>query len=158
MADYTRWWQYIVILTVVGFIVFLVFQLYFVYVPIERIEGQVYHTTDLLNDAAATTARLEAKIDATLTILEPLVLPIAIFTCTLVCGATPVISPTCPTATFEFCLSIAPTGMTGATASPPASTLLNRVLPTTLKIPPGPTGVVGPATMGFYMRNQVPGK
>jgi len=139
MADYTRWWQYIVILTVVGFVIFLVFQTYFVYVPIERIESQVYFTTDLLNNAADSAERIEKKIDATLTILEPLVLPVAITLCNLIC-VDMIPGSTCPTGTKAFCDSILPTGTSGAGVGPAA---LPRSLPL------GPTGVT--STIGYYM-------
>lgn len=152
MADYTRWWQYIVILTVVGFVIFLVFQLYFVYVPIERVESQVYHTTDLLNDAAEATKRLEAKIDATLTIIEPLILPVVRFLCRTFCSE---INIDCPTATFEFCQTINPTGPTGLTgANPPITSLSSRSLSASM-MPPGPTGPNEPiGGIQYYLRNQ----
>ena len=137
MIDYTRWWQYIVILTVVGFVIFLVFQTYFVYVPIERIESQVYFTTDLLNNAVDSAERIEKKIDATLTVIEPLIAPAVRFLCGLLC---PMVSDDCPTSTFEYCQSILPTGTSGAGIGPAA---LPRSLPL------GPTGVT--STIGYYM-------
>ena len=113
MADYTKWWQYIIILTVIGFLVFIMLETYFVYVPLTRIENQVYHTTDLLESAGAAATRIEEKIDATLTILAPLIIPVARILCELVCGMPTVISPSCPSATFEFCESIQPPDTTG---------------------------------------------
>jgi len=106
MADYTRWWQYIVILTIVGFILFVVVEVYFMYVPIFRIEQQVYHTTDLLNEGGEAAIRIEKKIDATLRIIEPLILPIVIQICDAICGTEP--TEECPTATFDYCKSIEP--------------------------------------------------
>lgn len=150
MTDYTRWWQYIIILTVVGFVIFLVFQTYFVYVPIERIESQVYFTTDLLNEAAESADRLEKKIDATLTILEPLILPVAITLCNLIC-VDMIPGSTCPTATRVYCESILPTGMTGPSVSPAIDALLERGL--SELTPVGPTGTVS-KTMSYYMRNR----
>lgn len=144
MADYTRWWQYIVIITIVGFIVFVIFQAYFVYVPMYRVEQQVFHTTDLLNDAATAADRLEAKIDATLTIIEPLILPLVKFACTEFC---PIVSPLCPTATFEYCQTILnPTGTTGTAV---ISSLLNRSLVSS--VVKGPTGPDG-SGIGYYQR------
>lgn len=141
MADYTRWWQYIIILSVVGFVIFVVFQTYFVYVPIERIESQVYFTTDLLNDAAESAERIEKKIDATLTVIEPLITPVVRFLCGLLCE---VVSVDCPTATFEYCQSILPTGTTGGNT---------RTVTTPTRsphsVPIGPTGAA--STIGYYM-------
>ncbi len=153
MADYTRWWQYIIILTIVGFIVFVIFQTYFVYVPIERINDQVFHTTDLLDEAAAAAIRIEAKIDGIFTILEPLILPLARTICAIVCDC-PVPTPICPTATFDFCASIAPTGTTGitgvtGTAMAMAMAMVGRSI--TSNLPIGPTGPDAP-TIQYYHR------
>ena len=113
MADYTKWWQYIIILTIIGFLMFVMLETYFVYVPLTRIENQVYHTTDLLESAGAAAVRIEEKLDATLTIIAPIILPVARLLCEVICGIPPVQSPECPTGTFEFCESIQPSDTSG---------------------------------------------